>query len=63
VGLRFGARSAWVDSSEMDPNPPEPAKMDDRAYRVRSIIIIVMAVLIAAPFVVYFLSGRGALPR
>jgi hypothetical protein len=46
----------------MDPNPPEPAKMDDRARRVRSIILIVMVVLIAAPFVVYILSGRGSLP-
>jgi hypothetical protein len=47
----------------MDPNPAEPVKMDDRARRARSIIIIVMVVLIAAPFVVYFLSGSGTAPR
>jgi hypothetical protein len=47
----------------MDANPPEPAKMDDRAHRARSIIIIVMAVLIAAPWVIYFLSGSAAVPR
>jgi hypothetical protein len=63
VGLRFGPLSGWLIPSEMDPNPPGPAKMDDRAYRVRSVIIIVMVVLIAAPFVVYFLSGRGTVPR
>jgi hypothetical protein len=37
--------------------------MDDRAHRARSIIVIVMAVLIASPFIVYLLSGRGAVPR
>jgi hypothetical protein len=37
--------------------------MDERAYRVRSIIVVVMAILIAAPFVMYLLSGRGLAPR
>jgi hypothetical protein len=62
VGLRFGPLSGWLASSEMDTQPPEPVKMDDRAYRVRSIIVIVAAVLIAAPFVIYFLSGSSPLP-
>jgi hypothetical protein len=47
----------------MSPEPPEPPAMDERAYRVRSIIVIVMAILIAAPFVMYLLSGRGLTPR
>jgi hypothetical protein len=47
----------------MDLKIPEPAKMDDRAYRVRTIIVIVMAILIAAPFVMYLLSGRSGVPR
>jgi hypothetical protein len=62
VGLRFGPLSGWLASSEMDIEPPELVKMDDRAHRVRSIIVIVAAVLIAAPFVMYFLSGSGPVP-
>ena len=27
----------------MDINPPEPAKMDDRAIRVRTLIVIIAA--------------------
>jgi hypothetical protein len=63
VGLRFGRLSGWLASSEMPPETPEPPPMDERAYRVRSIIVVVMAILIAAPFVVYLLSGRGLAPR
>jgi hypothetical protein len=37
--------------------------MDERAHRVRSIIVIVMVVLIAAPWVIYLLSGRVTVPR
>jgi len=47
----------------MEPEPPETVKMDDRAHRARSIIIILMVVLIAAPFVVYLLSARDPVPR
>jgi hypothetical protein len=59
VGLRFGLLSGWMVSSEMDIKPPEPVKMDDRAHRARSIIVIVMAVLIAAPLVMYLVVGSG----
>lgn len=37
--------------------------MDERAHRVRSIIVVVMAILIAAPVVMYLLSVRGLAPR
>jgi hypothetical protein len=47
----------------MSPEPPEPPRMDERAYRVRSIIVVIMAILIAAPFVMYLLSGKGVAPR
>jgi hypothetical protein len=63
VGLRFGRLSGWLGSSEMDLNPPEPAKLDDRARRARTVIVVLMAVLIAAPFVVYLLVGNGFTPR
>jgi hypothetical protein len=63
VGLRFARVSGWLGSSEMSPEIPEPPRMDERAYRVRSIIVVVMAILIAAPFVMYLLSGRGLAPR
>jgi hypothetical protein len=59
VGLRFGLLSGWMDSSEMDIKPPETVKMDDRARRARSIIVILMAVLIAAPVVMYLVVGSG----
>jgi hypothetical protein len=48
-----------MDSSEMEIKPPELMKMDDRAHRARSIIVIVMAVLIAAPLVMYLVVGSG----
>jgi hypothetical protein len=44
----------------MDIKAPEPAKMDARAFRVRTLIVITAAVLMAAPFVMYLLSGSGA---
>ena len=46
----------------MDTNPQELAKFDVRARRVRALIIVVMVVMIAAPFVVYLLVGSGAAP-
>jgi len=62
VGLRFGPLSGWLDSSEMDLKPPEPANQDHRARRARAIIAIVMAVFIAAPLLLYFAVGSGAAP-
>jgi hypothetical protein len=63
MGLRFGPLSGWLGSSDMDLNPPEPAKPDERAQRVRTIILILMAVFIAAPVVLYFVAGSGVAPR
>jgi hypothetical protein len=63
VGLRFGPLSGSLGSSEMDLNPPDLAKLDDRARRARTIIIILMAVLIAAPIVMYFIVGNTFAPR
>jgi hypothetical protein len=37
--------------------------MDDRAHRVRTILILLTAVLMAAPFVAYLIAARAALPR
>jgi hypothetical protein len=48
-----------MDSSEMDIKTPETVKMDDRARRARSIIVILMAVLIAAPVVMYLVVGSS----
>jgi hypothetical protein len=47
----------------MELNPPEPSKLDDRARRVRTLIVILMAVFIAAPLVMYLLAGNGFGPR
>ncbi|HXQ80228.1 MAG TPA: hypothetical protein VN775_02875 [Opitutaceae bacterium] len=47
----------------MDPETPETAKADPRARRARAIILVVMAVFIAAPVIVWLLTGRGAQPR
>jgi uncharacterized membrane protein len=47
----------------MDPMTPDPANTAATAQRVRTIIVILMAVLILAPFVAYVLVGRGAAPR
>jgi hypothetical protein len=46
----------------MDINSPEPAKMDDRAIRVRTLIVIIAAVLVGAPFVMYLIFGSGLVP-
>ena len=63
MGLRFGPLSGWLDSSDMDLNPPEPAKPDERAHRARTIILILMAVFIAVPLVLYVVVGSGFAPR
>jgi hypothetical protein len=63
VGLRFRPLSGWLSSSEMDPNPPEPSKLDERASRARTLIVILMAVFIAVPLVMYLLAGNGSGPR
>jgi ACR3 family arsenite efflux pump ArsB len=47
----------------MDPNPHEPSKLDERARRARALIVILMAVFIAAPLVMYLLAGNGSGPR
>jgi hypothetical protein len=47
----------------MDLITPETSKLDARARRVRSLIFILMAVFIAAPLVVYVLSGSAFGPR
>jgi hypothetical protein len=47
----------------MDPEPLEPAKMDDRARRARTILAVVMAAFIMAPIVLYFVVGSGFAPR
>jgi hypothetical protein len=47
----------------MDPGTPEQSNIERTAHRARTIIILVMAVLIFAPFVAYILAGRGAPPR
>jgi hypothetical protein len=46
----------------MDSNPHEIARPDARARRVRTAIVILTVVLIAAPFVVYLLVGKGVTP-
>jgi hypothetical protein len=47
----------------MDYESPEKAKLDARARRARTIIIVVMAVLITAPWVVYLFVAKGGAPR
>ena len=47
----------------MDPGTPEQTDTERTAQRVRTVIVIVMAVLIFAPFVAYVLVGRGVVPR
>jgi hypothetical protein len=46
----------------MDPEPLEPARIDERAQRARTIIVVVMALFIAAPFVLYVILGNHAAP-
>jgi hypothetical protein len=62
VGLRFIPYSAWFSSSEMDLKPSEPAELEERARRAKAVIVIVMALFIAAPFVMYFIVGSHAAP-
>jgi len=47
----------------MDTETQETAKQDARARRARAIILVLMAVFIAAPVIVWLLTGRGAQPR
>jgi len=47
----------------MEPKPPEPSKLDERARRARTLIVMLMAVFIAAPLVMYVLAGNGLGPR
>jgi hypothetical protein len=47
----------------MDPENTETAKPDARARRARAIILVVMAVFIAAPVVLWLLAGGDARPR
>ncbi|HMD61422.1 MAG TPA: hypothetical protein VKG78_08325 [Opitutaceae bacterium] len=47
----------------MDPETPESAKPDSRARRARATILVVMAVFIVAPLVLWLLTGGGAKPR
>jgi len=46
----------------MHPGTPDGAKPDAQARRARAIILAVMAVLIVAPFVAYFLVTRSGAP-
>jgi hypothetical protein len=46
----------------MDPEPPESAKPDERAQRARTVILILMAVFITAPVILYFVVGSGGAP-
>jgi len=47
----------------MYPMPPEQENSTPTARRARTIIFLLMAVFIIAPFVVYVLVGKGAGPR
>jgi hypothetical protein len=47
----------------MDSETPEGSKPHPEAHRALVIILIVMAVFIITPFVVYLLAGHGAPPR
>ena len=58
-------RQCWgcLATSEMDSETPEGSKPHPEAHRALVIILIVMAVFIITPFVVYLLAGHGAPPR
>jgi hypothetical protein len=47
----------------MDPETPDGSKPDPRAERARMILLIVMAVFVFAPLVIYLVVSRGAAPR
>jgi hypothetical protein len=44
----------------MDPEIPAKARQDPHANRARAIILVLMAVFIAVPFVVWLLVDRSA---
>jgi hypothetical protein len=46
----------------MDPETLEPSKQDERAQRAKNLIIVLMVILIAAPFILYFTVGTHAAP-
>jgi hypothetical protein len=46
----------------MDPKTLEPTKTDERAQRAKNLIVVLMVVLIALPFVLYFTVGSHAAP-
>lgn len=60
MGLRFSPRSGCLSYSEMDIDNPESARREQGARRARAIIVIMMAVFIAAPFIIWLITGRGA---
>jgi hypothetical protein len=47
----------------MDTETPEGSKPDPRAERARMILLIVMAVFVFAPLVIYLVVSKGAAPR
>ena len=63
MGLRFGPYLGCLASLEMDSGTPEQMNTERTAQRVRTLIVIIMAVLKYAPFEAYVLVGRGAAPR
>jgi hypothetical protein len=46
----------------MDTDNQNGAKADPRAQRARTILLVVMAVFIVAPVILYILVTRGAAP-
>jgi hypothetical protein len=46
----------------MDSETLEPAKQDVRAQRAKNLIVVLMVVLIAVPFILYFTVGSHAAP-
>jgi nitrogen fixation protein FixH len=46
----------------MDSETPQGTQTDGRARRVVAIILILMAVFIAVPLILYVLASRGAPP-
>jgi hypothetical protein len=46
----------------MEHETLEPAKSDERAQRAKNLIIILMVILIAAPFILYFAFGTHVAP-
>jgi hypothetical protein len=46
----------------MDPQTLEATKTDERARRAKNLIVVVMVILIAAPFILYFTVGSHVAP-